>query len=62
MKQQFEASCASLEVAEQLLDRLCSNGGQYLYEKYLHVKDKPHCAKRIISLFSESVQVTLTVA
>jgi hypothetical protein len=38
---------------------ICAKGGHYFYEKYLYVKDKPHCAKRIISFFSECAQVII---
>ncbi|CDW71484.1 UNKNOWN [Stylonychia lemnae] len=40
-------------IAEHILS---TNGGQHLYDKYLLIKDRPHCSVRMIQFFEEGIQ------
>ena len=45
------------QAAEQVIEELSTNGGMFLYDKYLATKDIAHCSQRLVQFFEEGIQV-----
>lgn len=54
----FVGAIAAYRAAEEVIEELSSNGGMYLYEKYLATKDVAHCSQRLVQFFEEGIQVS----
>lgn len=59
MIEQTQKATESFNAAENIIEMICLNGGQYFFDKYIDSKRSKHCSKRLIQFFSESAQVQL---
>jgi hypothetical protein len=44
----FHGSSEGMIMADEVIEKVCLNGGMHLYDGYLRTKDNSHCSQRLV--------------